>query len=156
MDIHTFELFADYHQFYVWDAGAKPQAPEDYTEEDVRRLVKVAPNVVVIQPVRNMTVSVELALCVDDPGFDETRWDHVAECALELPTGKLQVHECTGGPVLDLNVAPGSYRLRALFSGLGTLSEDGLEGEDYYALVLWPGSNIPLRIVKQWHGEVAG
>jgi hypothetical protein len=59
MTFHHLEVFADYHQFYVWDAGVGPSAPEDYTDDDVRRRVKVAPNVVVVQPVRNMTVPVE-------------------------------------------------------------------------------------------------
>ncbi len=153
MSAHAFALFADYHQFYLWDPGAEPRAPEDYTDEDVRRLVKVGPNVVVIQPVRNMTVAVELELCDRDPGFNASQWDHIAECGLDLPTGKLQVHECTGGPVLDLDVTPGSYRLRALFGGLGTISENGLDGKDFYAISLWPEATAPLRIVKQWEGR---
>jgi hypothetical protein len=155
MTVHDFELFADYHQFYLWDAGVNPQAPEDYTADDVRRLVKVAPNIVVIQPVRNMTVPVELEICAEDPGFDDCRWDHIAECSLDLPTGNLQVHECTGGPVLDVRVAPGTYRVRALFAALGTLSDNGLEGADHYRIVLWPGSEVPLRIMKQWRGKIA-
>jgi hypothetical protein len=156
MSVHAFNVLADYRQFYLWDSGVDPRAPENYTDHDVRRLVKVAPHVVVIQAVRNTTVPVELELCSDDPGFDESQWDHVAECALDIPTGNLQVHECTGGPALDLRVTPGSYRVRALFTGLGTLSDDGLDGEDRYRIVLWPGQSIPLQIVKQWQAEVAG
>jgi len=49
-------VFADYHQFYVWDAGSAPVAPVDYTDDDLRRMVKVGPNVLVVQPVRNMCV----------------------------------------------------------------------------------------------------
>ena len=155
MTTHKFELFADYNQFYVWDAGADPNAPIDYTDEDVRNRVKVAPNVVVIQPMRNMTVPVELDVCSSDPGVDLARWDHVAECSLELRTGKLQVHECTGGPILDLSVAPGTYRLRAHFGDLGLLSEDGLEGDDHYKIVLWrDDAPAPLKILKQWEGDL--
>jgi hypothetical protein len=154
MAVHRFDLFADYNQFYVWDAGANPDAPTDYTDDDVRRRVKAAPHVVVIQPMRNMTVPVELEVCAVDPGYEASRWDHIAECSLFLPTGKLQVHECTGGAVLDLAVPPGSYRLRAHFGGLGLLSEDGLEGEDHYLVVLWPQAEAPLRILKQWEGDV--
>ena len=107
MMLHKFELFADYNQFYVWDAGTDPSAPTDYTDTDLRNRVKVAPNVVVIQPMRNMTVPVELDVCPSDPGVELSGWDHVAECSLELPTGRLQVHECAGGAILDLAVAPG-------------------------------------------------
>jgi hypothetical protein len=150
-----FEIFADYFQFYIWDAGVDPSAPIDYTDADLRNRIKVAPNVVVIQPIRNMTVPVELDVCSSDPGVELQDWDHVAECSLELPTGMLQVHECTGGAILDISVAPGVYRLRAHFGGLDMLSEDGLEGDDHYKIVLWKEQTpTPLRILKQWEGEV--
>lgn len=156
MSMHVFNIFADYHQFYLWDSGVDPSAPEEYTRNDIRRLIKAVPHVVVIQPLRNATVPVELQVCSEDPGFDESQWDHVAECALDLPTGKLQVHECTGGPALNLAVPPGTYRVRALFAGLDTLSDNGLDGDDRYRIVLWPGDNIPLHIVKQWRATIAG
>ncbi len=151
-----FEIFADYHQFYLWDAGVIQLAPEDYTDDDVRRRVKVAPNVVVVQPERNMTVPVDFELHDGDPQYGASRWDHIVECSLELPTRKFQIHECTGGPVFDLVVAAGLYRVRVLFSGLGTLSVDGLDGDDHYSIFMWPGSAIPLTVVKQWPGDRRG
>jgi len=150
--MHKLEIFADYRQFYVWDAGAGPSAPIDYTDEDLRNRIKVGPNVVVIQPIRNMTVPVELEVCSSDPGVDLSRWDHVVECSLDVPTGALQVHECTGGPVLDLSVTPGTYCVRAHFGGLGLLAEDGLRGADHYRVSLWRQDIAPFRILKQWAG----
>jgi hypothetical protein len=44
----TLKVFADYHQFYLWDRGMTSDAPTDYTDDDVRRRIKVAANVVVI------------------------------------------------------------------------------------------------------------
>ena len=152
---HKLEVFADYHQFYLWDRATNPLAPTDYTDQDVQNMVKVAPGVVVIQPVRNMTVPVNLEVHETEPECDATEWDHVVECSLDLPTGKLQVHECTGGPVLDLDLDPGSYRVRALFAGLSTLSPDGLDGEDEYTVALWKGLPTSLRVVKQWSGAPA-
>ena len=146
------QVFADYHQFYLWDAGTNPEAPEDYTPVDVERMVKVAEHVVVLQPVRNTTVPVRVELHEVDPGFDERDWQHVVECSVRLPTGKLQVHECTGGAQLDVEVARGTYQVRALFTGLQTLSPDGLDGDDRYVVVLWPGELLPLHVVKQQHG----
>jgi hypothetical protein len=156
MSRHSFVVDADYHQFYVWYVGMSPSAPEDYTDDDVRRMVKVAPHVVVVQPVRSMTVPVELEVHADDPGFEIAAWDHVAECALDLPTGQLQVDECTGSAVLDLRLSPGTYSVRVLFAGLDTLSDDGLDGEDRYRIDLWPGTPRDLAVVKQWTGERAG
>jgi hypothetical protein len=62
----------------------------------------------------------------------------------------LQVDECTGPVRLDHEVAPGTYAVRVLFSGLDTLSDDGLEGSDRYRIDLWPGSARELKVIKQW------
>jgi hypothetical protein len=91
----AFDVFADYHQFYLWDRGMTAEAPTDYTDEDCRRRIKTGPHVVVIQPERNMTVAVEVEVHDADPGFDPAEWDHIAEASLHLSTGQLQVHECT-------------------------------------------------------------
>ncbi len=146
----SFELFADYHQFYLWDRGMDPEAPEDYTNEDTRHRIKTGPHVLVIQPERNMTVAVEVEIHDAEPPCDADRWDHIAEASLHLPTGQLQVHECTGGAVADFSVEPGWYRVRSHHGGLNTIEESGLEGNDHYLAVLWPAPPAELRIIKQW------
>ena len=103
----------------------------------------------------HMDIPVELDVHAHDPGFVETVWDHVAECSLALPTGQLQVHECTGGAVLDLSIAPGTYQARILFAGLDSLSHDGLDGSDRYRIDLWPGPERDLTIAKRWAGQRA-
>ncbi|MGO4812145.1 competence protein ComJ [Cupriavidus sp. 2MCAB6] len=70
MQQFTFDVFADYHQFYVQDRGINPEAPTDWTDEDVERRAKVADNVVVICPLRNMTVPVTLELHEAEPAID--------------------------------------------------------------------------------------
>ena len=149
MQAHDIKVFADYHQIYLWDAGVNAQAPEEYTNEDVEREVKVAPHVVVIQPVRNTTVPVRVEVHESDPGWSQDEWEHAVECSLDIPTGHLQVHECTGSAKLDVEVPPGVYSVRALFAGLDTLSSSGLEGDDRYVVVLWPGEAHALRVLKQ-------
>ena len=66
-----YSIFADYHHFYLWDHGASPDAPTDYTQAETVRRIKAAPFVVVIQPERNMDVAIEVArsapcLALDD------------------------------------------------------------------------------------------
>src|SRR4051794_20059316 len=134
----AFEVFADHHQFYLWDEGMSPEAPIDYDDADVERRIKTAAYVVVIQPERDMNVEVDLEVHDSAPAYNADEWDHIAEASLELPTGKLQVHECTGGPVADFELEPGWYRVRSLHGGLGTIDESGLEGSDHYSIMLWP------------------
>lgn len=145
-----YEIFADYFQFYLWDAGEKPVPPSDYSHDDVVRRIKAAPHVVVIQPVRNMDVAVDLDIADAAPALDLAKFDHVAEASIDLPSGQLEIHECTGGSIDIVALAPGSYRVRACFSGLDTLSEDGLDGDDRYHLTVWPAPAAPVGIRKQY------
>jgi hypothetical protein len=126
-----------------------PLAPEDYSEEDTRRRIKTAPYVVVIQPERNMTVAVEIEIHDLEPEYASDEWDHIAEASLQLPTGLLQVHECTGGSVAEFEVTPGWYRIRSFYGGFDTI-DDYVEGDDYYKVVLWPAPPADVLVVKQW------
>ena len=146
--IKRYQIFADYFQFYLWDADERPNAPEDYDDEDIRRRIKTVPFVVVIQPVRNMEVPVEIELAPAPPPLALDHWDHVAEASIELPSGRLEIHKCTGGSIDTLPVTPGSYRVRACFAGVGTLSEDGLDGDDRYHITLWQAPPAPAEVLK--------
>jgi hypothetical protein len=137
-------LAADYRQFYLWDQGMTCLAPEEYTADDVRHRIKTGPHVVVIMPARVGPIPVEVEVHDRDPGFDPTEWDHIAEASLHLPTGRLQVHECTGGPVAGFRIAPGWYRVRSLHAGLATADDDR------YRVVLWPAKEAGVVVVKQW------
>jgi len=147
--VRKFERFADYHQFYLWDPSTNPLAPQNYTNEDVDRRIKVGPHVVVIQPERNMTVRVVVELHDSEPPFNMEKWDHIAEASLHLPTGHLQVHECCGGSVAEFHVEPGWYRVRSFHGEFATIEEDGLEGDDRYLVVMWPAADADVCVIKQ-------
>lgn len=147
-----FKVFADYHQFYLQDGEVFPDAPTDWTDQDVQCRAKAEANVVVICPLRNMEVAVELRVLDVAPTMNLAGVDHAVLCALDLPTGTLQIHECTGGECLRLQVVPGIYRVLAEFIGLDTISADGLDGSDRYRLTVWPGATTPLTVLKTWSG----
>mgnify|MGYP001027684284 CR=1 FL=1 len=125
-------------------------APEDYTEEDVRLRIKTDPHLVVIQPERNMSAAVEVEIYDAESPCDVERGSHAAEASLHLPTGQLEVQECTGGPVADFSLDPGWYRVRSHHGGFETIDESGLESNDHYLVVLWPAPPAELRVIKQW------
>ncbi len=150
------DVFADYHQFYLWDSAMNPVAPEEYSKEDVARRIKVGPHVVVIQPERSMTVPVEVEIHDCEPKVNLEEWDHVAEASLHLPSGNLQIHECTGGPVADVSVTPGWYRVRSMHGGLDTIA-DMVDGDDYYRVAIWAAvgrcrSKTARNITRAWSG----
>ena len=90
----TVEVFADYHQFYLQDGRVSPPAPEVWTDADIARRAKVAPNIVVICPVRDMAVPVEVELHDAEPPFDTRAADHIVECSLALPPLAAQARPC--------------------------------------------------------------
>jgi hypothetical protein len=150
LQFQAFRVFADYHQFYLWDREMDPIAPEEYTDDDVQRRIKTGPHVVVIQPERNMNVDVEIEVHDSEPDYEPGQWDHIAEASLHLPSGNLDVEECTGGTVAQFRVEPGWFRVRSFHGGLDTIDESGLEGSDHYLVVLWPAPADECRVLRQW------
>jgi hypothetical protein len=127
-----------------------------HTDEDTERRIKTGRNVVVVQPARNMDVPVDLEVVKSPPPDDLADWDHVAEASLDLPSGNLQLHECSGGVVDDIALEPGTYRVRAYFGRLSDLTADGLTGNDHYRIVLCPAPSQPIRVLKQYEERRAG
>ena len=91
----------------------------------MRFRIKTGLHVLVIQPERNMTVSVKVEIHDVEPLCDADRWDHIAEASLHLPTGQLEVHECTGGPVADsASIRAGIACVRATAGSIRSTSPD--------------------------------
>jgi hypothetical protein len=143
-------IFADYHQFYVWDSETSGRhAPEEWTDQDIEDRAKFAAGVVVICPVRNMNVSVEVGIWDSEPQAIFDQWQHAVEAPLTT-TGRIEIDECTGESQAGFDVPPGDYKVRALYRGLDTLSEDGLEGNDFYEIQIWKSPCTSLRVIRRW------
>ena len=148
--INHYEIFADYHQFYLMDAEEFIEFPTDYTDKDVQRRIKAEKHIVVIQPERNMTVPVELEILNSAPNNNFDQWQHIAEASLELPSGKLQLEECCGETKDIINLDSGSYRIRAYYGDLDKLSFNGLEGDDHYKIIIWQAPFEEVNVLKQY------
>jgi hypothetical protein len=143
-------IFADYNQFYVLDPGKSgSQAPEHWSDRDVANRAMIAPGVVVICPIRNMEVPVEVGIWDSEPQVIFAAWQHVIEAPLDTG-GLIEIHECTGGSKACFRVERGEYTVRALYRGLDTLSEDGLQGEDFYEIQIWKSPCTSLRVISRW------
>ena len=149
--MYTFQLFADYFQFYLQDEFADGNLSEAWTNEAVARLVAIAPGTVGIGTVRNMKVPVTLEFLPSKPLLNEDLWDHVVECSLVAGSANLVISGCTDYfPDADrIPLEPGTYRVRACFADLDSPSEDGLDGNDRYHLQLWKEDFSELTVIKQ-------
>lgn len=145
------ELFADYFQFYLQDEQAKGDLSEAWTERAVERLMALAPGTIGVGTVRNMTVPVSVEIRRSEPADDLDAWDQVNDCSIEIPSGRLVVAGCTDHfpDARRVLVPPGCYQARLFYARLDSLSENGLEGDDAYRVVLWPGEPVEPRVVKK-------
>jgi hypothetical protein len=145
------ELFADYFQFYLQDESAPGDLSDSWGPEAVDRLLAVAPGTVGVGTVRDTTVPVVVEIRDAEPESDVEAWDHVTECGLEVPTGRIVIAGCTDyfPDATRIKVTRGSYRVRVSYGALDSLSKDGLRGDDHYRVQLWLGSSVEPRVLKR-------
>lgn len=133
-DTHKFQVFADYHQFYLMDAGIEPNIPEEVTEQDMLRRLRIAPHIVVFHTESAAPVPVEVVIA-SEATEAEGAWEHQAAFNLSLPSGTAALCGCTDfvPECPRITVAPGSYSGHAYFAG-------STSSDERYCVVLWPAA----------------
>jgi len=147
-------LFADYFQIYLRDE-AHPDLPADYTDDVIAQRLMAGPYAVILHTARNMTVPIRVEWHDERPSLNLDLYQHVVEAQFDCPTGQLVLAGLTDyDPAAPrLAVKAGPIGVRVSFSGLDTLTEDGLEGDDQYLVQLWPGAESKgMRVLKAWSG----
>jgi len=151
MTEYQYQLFADYFQFYLQDEWAEGNLSRSWTEETVKNHLALALGIIGIETFRDMTVPVFIELrdsAPIDDNFDD--WDHVNECNINVPSGRIVVAGCSDYFVdaHRISVTPGCYKAQIYYGGLDTLSDNGLQGEDHYRVVLWLGDFDEAKVLK--------
>jgi hypothetical protein len=152
MRTSQYEIFADYHQFYLQDDDESfGDLSEAWTAEATDRLLAVAPHVVGVGTVRNVTVPVTVTLHDSRPKIDEAEWDHITTASLQIDTGRIVLAGCTDyyPDAARIEVKPGVYEVIVCYAGLDSLSPDGLDGQDSYHVHLFPGRAIDPATLKR-------
>lgn len=153
--VGAYSLYADYYQFYLQAAGADPApdtgARDFWSKEALERKLAVVAGIIGVSTLRYDTEPVQVEVHERDPGVALEKWDHVVEGSLAVPSGSILIDGCLSlsedSPRIP--VAPGSYRVRVMSGGLGTVVSDQ-EGEDHYRVVMWPKDYEPPRVLKAW------
>jgi hypothetical protein len=132
-------IFADYYQFYLQDEPAEGNLGDSWDGEAVARLLAVASGTVGVGTAKNVDVQVAVEVLDSEPASDFTGSDLVTEATLDVTSGKIVIAGCTDyfPDARRIEVPLNRYRVRIYYSGLSTVSADGLEGEDHYRVVLW-------------------
>jgi hypothetical protein len=143
-------IFADYHQFYLEDDNSEADLAEIWDERTSADMIATGPGVVGVGTARNYHVPVTVRMLDSEPGEELGRWDHVSEASLAVPSGRLLVCGPTEWPdVRRIAIKPGHYRARVHCANLESVAQNGIDGDDFYEVVLWPGAEEPPRVLKR-------
>jgi hypothetical protein len=148
---YSFQLFADYFQFYLQDETAEGDLGHSWTDEAVERLLVLASGTIGVGTARNMTVPVVVEVWDQAPSDEKEPWDQINECSIEIPSGRIVVAGCSDyfPEAARIPVARGAYRARICYGKLDSLRGNGLEGDDHYKVILWQAPLAPLHVIKQ-------
>jgi hypothetical protein len=154
-----FSIFADYNMFFLLaDTTKVPHVNSGLLTQLMTDLIAASPGVVIVGTVRRVTVPVTVELWSDEPTESDSAWDHITEASIHPSTGVIRLVGDTSAPdnAPSVTVVASDCRVRVYSAGFDTLSEDGLDGNDRYRLMLWPAPTQPSRVVKRYPGELPG
>lgn len=144
-------LFADYHQFYLADPAQQGDLPTGWTDATLTARLLVGKRSITVSTARNMTVPVRVELHERAPLVDENKADHVVTASF-WTSGEIAIAGMTdfGPTAFRAKVPPGNLCAMVVSTGLGTLSWNGLEGDDRYVVHLWPCKANGVTVLRQW------
>jgi len=146
------DIFADYHQFYLKDEGSNFQTENLWDDEQAfLDMLATGPGGVAVGTARHYSVPVKVRVLDSEPEENIDHWDHVTEASLSVPSGTLVV----SGPTEyrpdapRITVEPGDYRVRVYYANLESAAANGIDGDDYYEVAVWPGELAEPRVLKR-------
>ncbi|MCX2729410.1 hypothetical protein OOZ19_04095 [Saccharopolyspora sp. NFXS83] len=149
------QLVADYGQIHLFDqADATVDVSEEWTDQLLDLRIgsdPEGPTLIGLGVARNAKVSFALELLTQAPDQQvQPGWDHVVEASINAPSEVLVLSGPTAAKhkAVEIHVAPGVYRVRHHMAGLDTISDDALDGDDHYELLLWPESYREPEVLK--------
>lgn len=137
-----------------WDA---PGEPGDLGSETAsRNLVVVSDDqteVSILTPRYGRFAKVFIDVFDSEPSQGYSNWDHVVECNLNVPSGKIQLWTTAGNTVLsadtresedaEISVQPAVYRIRILFANLAVMHERLAETGHEHSPLYYGDDTIP-------------
>lgn len=143
---YNFEIFADYFQFHLFDEKYNPNFGDAWTEFATKNLLASTEEGIAIGTRRNMDVKVIIKILDSPPSIKENNKDsifQINESDILILSKKLVVIGCTDylPEAKRIELENGIYRVRIYYCDLDKISEDELDGNDYYEVEIWKTNN---------------
>lgn len=145
---YRLNLSAEFQQFYLRDEWSDEDV--DWTEQENYHLIATNLGVISVGTNCDRIVPVEVEVRSSEPQSDFEGWDHVIECGIDVPSGRLNVAGCVEDcdQTSQIRLKPSSYRARVYYGNQYSCN-DYRGCDDHYKLVLWPGIQKSVRILKR-------
>lgn len=133
-----FNISTDFNQFIVFDSTVDfEDLYEKWTDETVESMFVQGHGYIAIGTMRNFYAPVLIRFESDRP-VPAGSVDKTAHGVLDVPSGVLEVSGSTDNGLSGgtLNVPPGKYLVLVEYLNLGSIADDGIEGDDRYVITL--------------------
>lgn len=149
---YNFSFDTAFNQFYIVDKGVMPNTGSDtfWSEEAFTDRVAIEEGVLGISTSSYGPVKGKLYLLDSlEADIDFNKFDHVVEASIQISSGVMQLVDCPNFSVeMELNLLPGSYRVRVYSLNLEMIEDD--EGNDFYIIEVWQEDEKSKRVLKRW------
>jgi hypothetical protein len=148
MAVYPLDFFSEYYQFYILDSKttAATDAPDFWCADAEPRRLAIGEGLLGVTIGTYGNVKGELRILTQKPELD-TSADHVVEVSMRLPSGVLEVRDCTGYEIqLAIPLPKTTYRIRISSHNLGSIEND--EGKDFYIVEIWKSRFAKPMILK--------
>ncbi|HLK65492.1 MAG TPA: hypothetical protein VKU19_18775 [Bryobacteraceae bacterium] len=159
LQAHHLRIYADYYQFYLFNPNLPGNTadPGFWNKEAFARRFGYIPGTIGIGTASYDFVKAILEVHDGVPDLSLNDWDHVIECDLDAPDGRIGIAGCLAIPADEhiFDVTPGNYRVRCCYADLDKSSDDMAEGEeagDWYLVQCWLQKDSP-PVVRKWRPQ---
>lgn len=145
-DTRTFNVFANYNQFFLLDDGVQPAYPEIILQSAMDQRFQTVPSLVAVYTAATANVSVSFSILEIAPIPNLEAWLHIVRCPIAAPSGRLALAGCT-------DYLPDCPRIEVPAGNCGVLicGRGFGEGErEEYFLQLWPGMVHSATVLKSY------
>lgn len=145
------DIWAGWHQFHLQDDEITLGKDANlWNDKTIRQMLAVGDRFIWIGTARHATVPVKLFLTRQSVTIDQTKYDLVNRCGLDIQTGRIVLGMIEYWPdAYRINAPPGYYEVLVCYAKLNALRGNGLEGDDFYDLFVSPCEGpIDLQTLK--------
>lgn len=135
-----FNIYADFSQFVVCSGGADwSDLYEKWSPAAVEKMIVCGPEYLAVGTARPAYVPVTIRIVEVPPPMDKAA-ERVRECEITVNADHIEITGVTDNGISGgtLHTSRGVYRARVSYYDLDSIDASGLEGQDRYAVELWP------------------